>query len=72
LIKQWTTIDNVILVGEDVAQFETEAAAFKRLSAPPLAAQVYPPTEAPRSIHTFTPQNQKLSKAEKNRLNHQN
>lgn len=34
LIEQWTTNDNVIFVGEDVAQFETELAPFKRLSAP--------------------------------------
>ncbi|REA95962.1 tRNA (adenosine(37)-N6)-threonylcarbamoyltransferase complex dimerization subunit type 1 TsaB, partial [Staphylococcus pseudintermedius] len=71
LIEQWTTNDNVIFVGEDVAQFETELAPFKRLSAPPRADQMYPHKGAPRDIHTFTPQYLKLSEAEQNWLNQQ-
>ncbi|WP_086429313.1 tRNA (adenosine(37)-N6)-threonylcarbamoyltransferase complex dimerization subunit type 1 TsaB [Staphylococcus cornubiensis] len=71
LIEAWQTHDNVIFVGEDVAQFETELASFKRLNQPPRADQMYPHKGAPRDIHTFTPQYLKLSEAEQNWLNQQ-
>lgn len=71
LIDQWVTHDNVIFVGEDVAQFETELASYKRITAPPRADQMYPHKGEPRDIHTFTPQYLKLSEAEQNWLNQQ-
>ncbi|MDE9752459.1 tRNA (adenosine(37)-N6)-threonylcarbamoyltransferase complex dimerization subunit type 1 TsaB [Staphylococcus delphini] len=71
LIDQWVTHDNVIFVGEDVTQFETELASYKRITALPRADQMYPHKGEPRDIHTFTPQYLKLSEAEQNWLNQQ-
>lgn len=71
LIDQWETHDNVIFVGEDVTQFETELASYKRITMPPRADQMYPHKGEPRDIHTFTPQYLKLSEAEQNWLNQQ-
>ncbi|MEJ7542517.1 tRNA (adenosine(37)-N6)-threonylcarbamoyltransferase complex dimerization subunit type 1 TsaB [Staphylococcus intermedius] len=71
LIEQWQTDENVIFVGEDVAQFESELAPFTCLKQPPRADQMYPHKGEPRDIHTFTPQYLKLSEAEQNWLNQQ-
>ena len=63
---------NVLFVGEDVRQFETQLPNFDVLPLLPRAEAMWQHKGEPQNIHTFSPQYLKLSEAEQNWLNQQN
>lgn len=63
---------NVLFVGEDVRQFETQLQAFDVQPMLPKAEVMWQHKGEPQNVHSFSPQYLKLSEAEQNWLNQQN
>ncbi|UXR77824.1 MULTISPECIES: tRNA (adenosine(37)-N6)-threonylcarbamoyltransferase complex dimerization subunit type 1 TsaB [unclassified Staphylococcus] len=63
---------NVLFVGEDVRQFETQLQAFDVQPLLPKAEAMWQHKGEVQKVHSFSPQYLKLSEAEQNWLNQQN
>ncbi|MCS4486970.1 tRNA (adenosine(37)-N6)-threonylcarbamoyltransferase complex dimerization subunit type 1 TsaB [Staphylococcus americanisciuri] len=71
LIAYVKTLTQVLFIGEDVRQFETQLKDFDLLPVLPRADAMWAHKGEPQNIHGFTPQYLKLSEAEQNWLNQQ-